>query len=158
VCVLGASQVAGAELLRQQLDLGALAVVQDPRLVRQPHGHGSGHGRQQHLQRLVVGRDQDGEAHRRGRDLLRGTDGVQVPQTGHVQQQPEQRVGLQQQQGHRHPPHVEVHRLEGAPAEVQGAHGKGKDGHRPEDDQRRPALGLEQSGVRERRARRRNRW
>jgi hypothetical protein len=86
VAAIGTGQVVRAELARQCGDLGTVAVVEHPRLVRQPYGGRGGDRRQQDLGRLVVGRYQDGEAQVGPLHVRRRGHRVQVPQAGGVQE------------------------------------------------------------------------
>ena len=142
VAVLLAGEVARAEGPGQLGDLRPVAVVEHPGLVRDVDRHGGGDGRQQDLERLVVGRDEHREPERVLLDRCGRRDGVDVPQRQREQQQRQDGVRLEQQQGDRDPPHVQVGGLQRAPGQVGERQQRGGDGDRLDPPAAQQALGV----------------
>jgi len=113
-----AREVLRTEVGGQSRDLGPVTVVEHPGLMRDAHRHGRGDGRGEHLEALVVGRDQDRDPGRRGRDIVRGGPAVDIPQREGEQRETDERVDLEDEERDRDPPDVECERPARAPDEV----------------------------------------
>ena len=86
-----AADVAGAVLPAHLVDPGPVAVVQHPGLVRRLQRHRRGDGRRDHLDRLVVGGDEDGDPLARPDLVHRLRSGaVDVPQRDGAEDHPGQ--------------------------------------------------------------------
>jgi hypothetical protein len=132
VGIVGSGQVAGPELGGQLGDLGPVAVVQYPGLMLGFEGDRTGDGRQQDLGRLVVGCDQDGDLPWESR-LVGRSVGIDVPQLEHIQGQPEQPVGVADEQQHGEPPPLRADREAQSPDQVWQGYGDGGNRHRSGD-------------------------
>ncbi len=127
-----AGDVLRAEFRGELGHLGPVAVVEDPRLVRDMHRHGGRHGRHQDLEPLVVGRDEHGDLAIRLGHVVRLRSSINVPQGDREQEQPDEGVDLEDEQRDREPPDVQGERPARAPDEVaegdgQRCHGDGPD-------------------------------
>jgi hypothetical protein len=127
VLVVRAGQVASAERLREPTDLLALAVVEDPGLVRGLQGDRRGDRRQEHVGRFVVRRDEDG--HARSWRWLAGRVrlSVDTPQGHRVQRQAERVVDLDDEQRDRDPPPLRRDRASQAPCQICDRDGHGEE-------------------------------
>ena len=128
-----ACKVACAELLGHPLDIRAIAIVEDPRLVLDAHRQRRCDRRQEDLAALVVGRDQDGHAmsgHEGGCDRR---PNVEVPERHGEEEQTERGMDLEDVERHGEPCGARVQREEAAPRQVGDAHRERRDSDRADE-------------------------
>jgi len=141
-----AREVLRTEVGGQSRDLGPVTVVEHPGLMRDAHRHGRGDGRGEHLEALVVGRDQDRDPGRRGRDIVRGGPAVDIPQREGEQRETNERVDLEDEERDRDPPDVECERPARAPDEVRQTDRQREHGDRSDGARASGGLGRRQRG------------
>jgi hypothetical protein len=121
-------QVPGAERGSQCRDLGSLAIVEDPRLVRRLERDRRGDGGHQNLRTLVVGRDQDRHAGHTSEGAASRAY-VDIPEAEGKEREPHGGVHLEDEHRHRQIPGIYVDGARGAPGEVRGRREQREDGH-----------------------------
>ena len=128
VGVVLAREVVGPEGLGERGHPRPLAVVEDPRFVGRPQRGRRGDGRQQHFGRLVVGRDEHGDASVARLDRRGDGRRVEVPEGEAEEAEAEDCVDLEQPQRDREPQraHGEAH----APRQVGDAEREGDERRR----------------------------
>ena len=141
-----AREVVRTKVRCQPRDLRSVTVVEHPGLVRDAHGDCRGDGRCEHLEAFVVGRHQDRDPGRRGRDVVRGGPAADVPQREREQQEPEERMDFENEERDRDPPDVKRECPAGAPDEVPQGDREREHGDRSDGACAQPGLGRWQRG------------
>ncbi len=98
VVVCRAAQVAGAQRCSEACDLRSVAVVEHPGLVLDLHRHGGGDRRGEDVNRLVVGRNENGDAPGGMADGMTRGQRVHVPEREREEGYPKCRVELEDEE------------------------------------------------------------